>query len=144
MLKTFKDNYGYDWDGKEEVHIDHIIPISTAESEEDIVRLCHYSNLQLLKAEDNLEKSDKIDWKKGKIKMKTKLKEKIENVANYGAGDGTEEKYIYECPCGKGEIIEEQCNVPGFREHDIYIACDECKENWIIKGNNHNWELIRK
>ena len=65
LLETFKNNYGYEWDGKEEVHIDHIIPISTATSEEDIIRLCHYTNLQLLKATDNLKKNDKLDWELG-------------------------------------------------------------------------------
>ena len=25
----------------------------------------------------------------------------------YGAGDGNIERYEYECPCGKGKIIEE-------------------------------------
>lgn len=62
MLETYKKNYGVEWDEKEDVHIDHIIPLTTAESEEDIIRLCHYTNLQLLKAKDNLEKRDKMDW----------------------------------------------------------------------------------
>lgn len=30
-------------------------------------KLCHYSNLQLLKAEDNLKKGDKLNWKLQKI-----------------------------------------------------------------------------
>ena len=62
LMETFKNNYGYEWDGKEEVHIDHIIPIATAKTKEDIIRLCYYTNLQLLKGKDNLEKSDKLDW----------------------------------------------------------------------------------
>ena len=45
------------------VHIDHIIPMSTAKSEEEVIKLNQYTNLQLLKAEDNLEKSDKLNWK---------------------------------------------------------------------------------
>lgn len=63
LLNTFKNTYGYEWDGKEAVHIDHIIPLATANTEEEIIKLCYYTNLQLLKAEDNLVKSDKIDWK---------------------------------------------------------------------------------
>ena len=49
------DNYGfYGW------HIDHIIPLSSAKTEEEVYKLCHYSNLQPLWAQDNWEKSDKI------------------------------------------------------------------------------------
>ncbi|MBR6033797.1 MAG: hypothetical protein IKP28_03550 [Clostridia bacterium] len=64
LLDTYKLNYGIDWDGKEDVHIDHIIPLATANSEEEILKLCNYTNLQLLKAKDNIEKNDKLDWKK--------------------------------------------------------------------------------
>lgn len=62
LLGTFITNYGYEWDKKEPVHIDHIIPLSTATNEEEITKLCHYSNLQLLKEEDNLHKSNKVNW----------------------------------------------------------------------------------
>lgn len=44
------------------VHIDHIIPLATAKTEEDVIRLSHYTNLQPLWAADNLEKSDRLDW----------------------------------------------------------------------------------
>lgn len=62
LLKTFKNNYGYEWDGLEKVHIDHIIPLATAKTEEEVIRLCNYKNLQLLKAKDNLQKSSKINY----------------------------------------------------------------------------------
>lgn len=62
LKKSFKRNYGYEWDEKEPVHIDHIIPLATVKSEEDIIRLNHYTNLQLLKEKDNLEKRDRLDW----------------------------------------------------------------------------------
>ena len=62
LLKTFKDNYGYEWNGKEKIHIDHIIPLATAKSEEDVIKLCHYTNLQLLKAEDNWKKGDRLNF----------------------------------------------------------------------------------
>ena len=49
------DNYGlYGW------HIDHIIPISSANNEEELIKLCHYTNLQPLWAIDNIRKSNKI------------------------------------------------------------------------------------
>jgi hypothetical protein len=49
------DNHGiHGW------HIDHIIPLDSAKTEEDIIKLCHYTNLQPLWAEENLSKSNKI------------------------------------------------------------------------------------
>ena len=63
LLQTFKNNYGYEWNKTEPVHIDHIIPLATAKTEEEVIKLCHYTNLQLLKAEDNLNKKDKLDWR---------------------------------------------------------------------------------
>ena len=47
------ENYG-DW------QIDHIMPLATAKTEEDVIRLCHYTNLQPLWASENRAKSDKI------------------------------------------------------------------------------------
>jgi hypothetical protein len=37
-------------------HIDHIIPLSAAKDENEMVRLCHYTNLQPLWAIDNIRK----------------------------------------------------------------------------------------
>ena len=49
------ENHGfYGW------HIDHIIPLSSANSEEQIYKLCHYTNLQPLWAKENLSKNNKI------------------------------------------------------------------------------------
>ena len=62
LLQTYKNNYGIEWDGIEKVHIDHIYPLKMAKNQQEIVKLCHYSNLQLLKAEDNLKKGGKL-WK---------------------------------------------------------------------------------
>lgn len=48
----------------------------------------------------------------------------------WGAGAGTVERYEYHCPCGDGRIIEEHDNVPGFRDHDVWIDCDKCRAEW--------------
>lgn len=57
--KKFTEGMCWDRMGKE-IHIDHIIPLSSAKTEEEIYKLCHYTNLQPLWAEDNLKKSNKI------------------------------------------------------------------------------------
>jgi Uri superfamily endonuclease len=63
FLKTHLENQfvnGMSWENKNKWHIDHIIPLSSAKTEEEIYKLCHYTNLQPLWAEDNLKKSNKI------------------------------------------------------------------------------------
>ena len=59
LEKKFTEGMSWDRMGKE-IHIDHIIPLSSAKSEDEIYKLCHYTNLQPLWAEDNLKKSNKI------------------------------------------------------------------------------------
>ena len=48
------------WDNYGEWHVDHIIPLSSAENEIELIELCHYRNLQPLWAKENLMKKDKI------------------------------------------------------------------------------------
>jgi hypothetical protein len=51
---------GMNWENRSEWHIDHIIPLSSAKSEQELIALSHYTNLQPLWAMDNLKKSNKI------------------------------------------------------------------------------------
>lgn len=67
LLETWKKNYGSPWDG-EPYHIDHIIPLASAKTEEDVIRLFYYTNLQMLTPKDNLKKHDKLLMPKGKEK----------------------------------------------------------------------------
>jgi hypothetical protein len=60
LEKKFKVNMS--WENYGEWHIDHIIPLSSAKTEEDLYKLCHYTNLQPLWAKDNLSKSNKLDY----------------------------------------------------------------------------------
>lgn len=58
LEKQFTDgmtigNHG-DW------HLDHIIPISSAKTEEEVIKLNHYTNFQPLWAIDNIKKGNKI------------------------------------------------------------------------------------
>jgi len=51
---------GMNWGNMSDWHIDHVIPLSSAKNEEELMNLSHYTNLQPLWVVDNLEKSDKI------------------------------------------------------------------------------------
>jgi hypothetical protein len=61
LIQTAIRTYGKYFPGRK-YHIDHIIPCSTAKTPEELVRLNHYTNLQLLYPKDNLIKSDKLDY----------------------------------------------------------------------------------
>jgi hypothetical protein len=49
------------WKNRDLWQIDHIIPISFGESEDEVIKLNHFSNLRPLWIKDNLEKSDTIE-----------------------------------------------------------------------------------
>jgi hypothetical protein len=59
LEQKFTEGMSWELMGKH-IHIDHIVPLSSANTEEEIYKLCHYTNLQPLWAEDNLRKSNKI------------------------------------------------------------------------------------
>ena len=53
---------GMSWDNHKRTgwHIDHIIPLSSAKTEEEVYRLCHYTNLQPLWCNENYKKGKKL------------------------------------------------------------------------------------
>lgn len=62
LVDTYEKTYGVPLDEKTPVHIDHIVPLATAKTEEDVLRLCHYTNLRLLNPQDNLLKGAKLNY----------------------------------------------------------------------------------
>lgn len=48
------------WENRSLWHIDHIIPLASATTEEGVYQLNHFKNLRPLWAEDNLRKGSKI------------------------------------------------------------------------------------
>lgn len=65
---TFFKNYieqqfvdGMSWENMQLWHLDHIIPLAEANTEEDVIRLCHYTNYQPLWAIDNMRKGASRD-----------------------------------------------------------------------------------
>lgn len=55
--KRFVD--GMSWDNYGEWHLDHIMPLISAKTSEELNALCHYTNMQPLWAVDNLRKGAK-------------------------------------------------------------------------------------
>lgn len=51
---------GMSWENYGKWHIDHVIPLSSAKTKEEMELLCHYTNLQPLWALENIKKSNKI------------------------------------------------------------------------------------
>ena len=51
---------GMNWENQGKWHIDHIKPLASAKNKEELIALCHYTNLQPLWALDNILKSNKI------------------------------------------------------------------------------------
>lgn len=64
LIKYLEDTFYKNYPGKELkwelVHIDHIFPISLAKNEDELIKLNHHTNLQLLSATDNIRKSNKV------------------------------------------------------------------------------------
>lgn len=51
---------GMNWDNRSQWHIDHIVPLSSAKTVDELKSLLHFTNLRPLWAKDNLKKSSRI------------------------------------------------------------------------------------
>ena len=60
IQSQFKDGMSWDNQGKAGWEIDHIIPLAIAQTEEELKKLSHYTNLQPLPSLDNNSKNDKV------------------------------------------------------------------------------------
>lgn len=56
----FTEGMTFDNAGNNGWHLDHIIPLASAKTEEDVYKLCHYTNFQPLWKDDNIKKCAKI------------------------------------------------------------------------------------
>ena len=63
------DNYGkYNGEFQHGWDIDHVIPLNEAKNEDDVVKLCHYKNLQPLCSKENrVLKRTKTNYKNSKV-----------------------------------------------------------------------------
>ena len=60
LENQFVDGMTWDNNAMKGWHVDHIIPLSSAKTLEELESLCHYTNLQPLWALDNLRKGDSL------------------------------------------------------------------------------------
>jgi hypothetical protein len=60
LQKQFKEGMSWENYRHDIWHIDHIIPLSSAKTEEEVYELCNYTNLQPLWKEENYKKGKKI------------------------------------------------------------------------------------
>lgn len=58
LAEKFVD--GMSWENYGDWHVDHIIPLASAKTKDQLIQLCHHSNLQPLWAFDNLSKGAKM------------------------------------------------------------------------------------
>jgi hypothetical protein len=73
--KQFEPGMTWENHGPKTWHIDHKIPLASAKDGEELLNICHYTNLQPLWAKDNLRKHDKSskEWEEYKMSIETKV-----------------------------------------------------------------------
>ena len=60
---------GMTWDNYGKWHVDHTIPLAHAQTKAKLEKLCHYTNLAPLWAEDNLKKGARLKWPSKRINV---------------------------------------------------------------------------
>jgi hypothetical protein len=60
LEKQFTQDMSWENYGIRGWHIDHKIPLASAKTEEEVIKLCHYTNLQPLWWDENLKKGSKV------------------------------------------------------------------------------------
>ena len=78
------------------------------------------------------------------MKLNDKNAKVILKEDRYPEGANSPTRHIeYECPCGRGKIIDER--VLGFADYHAYIDCPDCEKKYEINcGCGHIWELEEK
>jgi len=51
---------GMNWQNRDKWHIDHIVPLATAKTEDEVIQLNHFTNLRPMWASENIRKSDTV------------------------------------------------------------------------------------
>ncbi|MDN3311775.1 hypothetical protein QWJ90_12630 [Microbacterium oryzae] len=79
-------------------------------------------------------------WMRSNTDETTLRPERTDHLASdhegWGAGSGTTSRTEYACPCGQGRIVEEHDDIPGFRDHSVFLDCDECRAHWrLVDGS---------
>jgi len=53
---------GMNWENRDKWHLDHIVPISSAKTEEEVYALSHFTNIRPMWASDNIKKGSKRNY----------------------------------------------------------------------------------
>lgn len=62
LIKSAKTNYSGKYFPKRIYEIDHVVPVSTASTEDELIKLNHYTNLQFLLKQHNRQKGKRLDF----------------------------------------------------------------------------------
>jgi len=77
LTRQFTDDMSWSNYGPKTWHIDHIIPLSKANTKEELIALFHYTNTQPLDARENHFKADKVIYKSEYFKKALQIENTI-------------------------------------------------------------------